>query len=184
MLESKIDLSKFDPSKYSHGKSKIVYMIWHLINFGVFQKGWMGSSGFRVFLLRTFGAKIGKGVVMNKPRINIKYPWKLEIGDFSWLGEGCWIYNMDDVKIGSHVNIAQNVMLLTGNHNFQMESFDVFTKPICVEDGVFVGASSTIAPGVKCGVNSIISVGSIVLKDTVPNGVYGGNPAQLVKMRS
>jgi len=184
MTNSKVDLSHFNPHKYKHGKSKWLFALWHVISYTVFQKGWLPSSAFRVFLLRLFGANIGKGVVMNKPGINIKYPWKLTIGKHSWIGENCWLYNMDEIRIGSHVNIAQGALLLTGNHDFTVTSFDVFTKPIEVQDGCFIGAQAMIAPGVTCQENCIIAMGAVVLKNTEPNAIYRGNPAKLLKRRN
>ena len=178
MDQKKVDLSAFDNTEYSHGKSKWTYMLWHFVNTLIFRNALNPSSKLRAMILRAFGAKIGKGVVMNKPNINIKYPWKLTIGDHVWLGENCWIYNMDQVTIGNNVNIAQGVMLLTGNHNFKSTRFEVFTKPIRIEDGVFLGAMSVVAPGVTCGSHAVLSVNSVALKDLKPYTIYIGNPAE------
>ena len=60
------------------------------------KRSWFPISGFKRFLLRLFGAKIGKGVVI-KPCVNIKYPWKLRIGNYVWIGENVWIDNLDTV---------------------------------------------------------------------------------------
>ena len=182
-MSDSVDLSRFDKFAYSHGRSKWMYRLWHLVNYLFFQQAWVGSSRLRVYLLRLFGAKIGKGVVMNKPRINIKYPWLLEIGDHTWIGENSWIYNMAIVKIGAHVNISQGVLLLTGNHNYRSSKFEVFTKPIVVEDGVFLGANATVCPGVTCYRESVLSVGSTATKNLEAKKVYQGNPAVVVKQR-
>ncbi len=183
MEKKKVDLSRFDTSEYNHGASNFKYYLWHLTNTLLFRNALLPSSRIRVALLRLFGAKIGKGVVMNKPNINIKYPWKLTIGNHSWIGENSWIYNMDEVVIEDHVNLAQGVMLLTGNHNYKSVQFEVFTKPIHINEGVFLGARSVVCPGVTCHKYSILTVNSVATKDLEPSTIYTGNPAVKYKMR-
>ncbi len=179
----KVDLSKFDKKKYKHGASIFKYYLWHLVNQMFFIYPVNPSSRLKVFWLRLFGAKVGKGVVMNKPNINIKYPWRLEIGDYVWLGENTWIYNMDDIKIGNHVNIAQGAMLLTGNHNYKSPTFDVMTAPITIEDGVFIGAKAVVCPGVRCHSHSLLTVGSIATHNMEAYTIYQGNPAKKIRER-
>jgi len=82
-----------------------------------------------------FGAKVGKGVVI-KPSVNIKFPWKLKIGDHSWIGEGVWIDNLSDVIIGGHVALSQGCLLLTGSHDHRRETFDFLSAPIVLEERV------------------------------------------------
>ncbi len=183
MENGKVDLSTFDNKKYKHGASSLKYMLWHLVNVLFFMNPLNPSSAFRAYILRSFGAKIGKGVAMNKPNINIKYPWKLTIGDHVWLGERCWIYNMDEVIIGNHVNIAQGAMLLTGNHNYKSTEFEVFTKPIHIEDGVFIGAFAVVCPGVTCESHAILAVGSVAKSDLLSYTIYEGNPAVAIRQR-
>ncbi len=183
MNQLKVDLSTFDNTKYTHGASSLKYMLWHLINVLIFMNPLNPSSALRVFILRSFGAKIGKGVAMNKPNINIKYPWKLTIGDNVWIGERCWIYNMDEVVIGNNVNIAQGAMLLTGNHNYKSTEFEVFTKPVIIEEGVFIGALSVVCPGVTCKSHSVLAVNSVAKSDLESFMIYEGNPAVPVRDR-
>ncbi|MDQ3535013.1 MAG: WcaF family extracellular polysaccharide biosynthesis acetyltransferase, partial [Bacteroidota bacterium] len=168
---------------YKHGVSAFKYILWHFVSSVIFMNPLNPSSAFRVFILRRFGAKIGNGVAINKPNINIKYPWKLTIGNNVWIGEKSWIYNMDEIIIGDNVNIAQGVMLLTGNHNYKSTEFEVFTKPITIEDGVFLGAFSIVCPGVVCKSHSILSVGSIAKTNLEPYTIYEGNPALPVRER-
>ena len=133
-------------------------------------------------MLRLFGAKIGKGLVI-KPKVNIKYPWFLEIGDHVWIGEEVWIDNLTLVKIESNVCISQGAMLLTGNHNYKKSSFDLITGQITLEDGVWIGAKSVVCPAVTCHSHSVLAVGSIATKDLEPYTIYQGNPAQPIRKR-
>ena len=97
-------------------------------------------------ILRAFGSRLGKGIVY-KPRLNIKYPWFLEIGDHSWIGEGVWIDNLCQVKIGRNVCVSQGVSILTGSHDWKRSSFPFFSQPVTVGDGVWITAFRVIRPG-------------------------------------
>lgn len=133
-------------------------------------------------VLRAFGAKIGLGVVI-KPQVKITFPWKLEVGDFVWLGEECWLLNLDRIVIGSHVCISQRAFLCTGNHNYRVPTFDLIVKPILVEDGAWVGAGSWVAPGVTIRSHAILTAGSVATGNLETFGIYQGNPAVRVKQR-
>ena len=139
-------------------------------------------SSLKVFLLRTFGAKIGKNVVV-KPNVNIKYPWNLSIGDNTWMGEKVWIDNLGKVSIGKNVCLSQGSFLLCGNHNYKKETFDLMIKEINLEDGVWIGAKATVCPGVTCKSHSVLSVGSIATSDLEAYSIYQGNPAVKIKER-
>ena len=103
------------------------------------QGRWNPSSCLKVRLLRMFGAKMGRGVII-KPSVNIKYPWNLVVGDYTWIGENVWIDNLTQVTMGRNVCISQGAMLLCGNHNYRKTTFDLMIGSITLEDGVWVGA--------------------------------------------
>ncbi len=105
------------------GASRPKQLLWYLVNIIFFKNSLNIFSGFKVFLLRSFGAKLGNGVVI-KPRVNIKYPWKLTIGDHCWIGEEVWIDNLSDVIIGASVTLSQGALILTGSHDHTKETFD------------------------------------------------------------
>jgi putative colanic acid biosynthesis acetyltransferase WcaF len=81
------------------------------------------------------------------------------------------------VKIGDNVCISQGAMLLCGNHDYKKPTFDLITGPITLEEGVWIGAKSTVCPGVTCRSHAVLSVGSVASKDLDPYGIYRGNPA-------
>ena len=139
-------------------------------------------SSIKVFLLRTFGAKIGKNVVV-KPNVNIKYPWNLTVGDNSWIGEKVWIDNLGKVTIGKNVCLSQGAFLLCGNHDYKKETFDLMVKEIILEDGVWIGAKAVVCPGVTCKSHSVLAVGSIATSDLESYSIYQGNPAVKIKVR-
>ena len=129
-----------------------------------------------------YGASIGKKVVI-KPRVNIKYPWRLSIGNDSWIGEKVWIDNLGDVKIGSNVCLSQGSMLLCGNHDYAKTTFDLIVGEITLEDGSWIGARSIVGPGVTVGKHAVLSAGSVASKNMDPDKIYRGNPAVIVKDR-
>jgi putative colanic acid biosynthesis acetyltransferase WcaF len=106
------------------------------------------------------------------------------VGDFTWIGEKVWIDNLAEVKIGSHCCLSQGAFLLTGNHNYKKSSFDLIIGSITLEDGAWVGAKSTVCPGVIMHSHSLLTVGSIATKSLEAYGIYSGNPATKVKERT
>jgi len=163
--------------------SAIKQALWYLVNVFFFKNPINISSGIKVALLKMFGATVGNGVVI-KPSVNIKYPWKLTIGDHSWIGEEVWIDNLANVTIGNNVCISQGALLLCGNHNYKKQTFDLILGEIILEDGVWIGARSIVCPGVKCSTHAVLSVSSIASSDLASYTIYRGNPAVAIKTRN
>lgn len=179
---SKVKLGNFNGSDFGKGAGKVKIMMWYIVNALVVRASWNPFMGVKIWLLRRFGAKIGKGLVI-KNNVIIKSPWNLVIGDDCWLGEGCWIDNLDSVTIGSNVCISQGALLLTGNHDYTDPTFSYRNAPIVVEDGAWIGAKTVVCPGVTVHENAILTVGSVATKDMVANGIYQGNPAVKIRER-
>lgn len=171
----------FDKKDFDAGASTFKIFCWYFTSMLFFRSGLMPASSVLVWILRLFGAHIGKEVRI-KPYIYIHYPWKLKIGDYSWLSE-CRIENLAEVNIGNNVCISQKSMLLTGNHNYKKAAFDLITKPIILEDGVWIGANAVVCPGVTAASHSVLTVGSVATKDLEAYAIYQGNPAVKLKER-
>ena len=182
MTKSVTDLSKYNNDWYNPGKNSFIRLVWYIVNSLFFINSLNGSSGLKKFLLKLFGAKIGKGVVL-KPGINIKYPWKLTIGDYSWIGERVWIDCLDSVVIGANCCISQGALLLSGNHDYTKPTFDLMIASIVLEDGVWIGAEAIVTGETICGTHSVLSVKSVASSNLEPYGIYRGNPAEKVKER-
>jgi len=174
-------LEHFDKKSFNCGRPLWIKICWIILE-GVFYSSWLPGSVWRRYLLQAFGARIGRGVVL-KARMRVKFPWRLEIGHHTWLGESVWIDNLSNVKIGSNVCLSQGAYICTGNHDYKDENFKLITKPVVIEDGSWVAAFARIAPGVTIRENSVISLGAVVKKDTEAGKVYSGNPATAVKER-
>jgi len=176
------DLSRFRNDKYSHGRSLPIRLLWIACE-ALFLKNPLSvwSEG-KATLLRLFGAKIGKGVVI-KPSLSIKHPWLLEVGDHCWLGEQAWIDNLAPVRIERDCCLSQGALLLTGNHNYSKVTFDFLCRPIVLKRGSWVGARAVVCPGVTIGEGAILSVGAVASHDLEPWGIYQGTPALKVRER-
>ena len=156
---------------------------WYFINVIFFKSSFFPFNFLKIFLLRLFGCSLGKGVVI-KPNVNIKYPWKLSLGNYVWIGEQVWIDNLDNVTIGNHVCISQGAILICGSHDYKKPSFDLITKEIILNDGVWVGTKSIILPGVVAESHAILSAGSVMSKNLENYTIYRGNPAKKVGLRT
>lgn len=178
---SQVRLDTFNNDWYRPG-NPFKRVIWYFVNAIFLNSYWIPISSFKVFLLRMFGAKVGKGVVI-KPKVNVKYPWKLAIGNHCWIGENVWIDNLDQVTLGDHVCVSQGALILIGNHNFKKSAFDLLIAPVVLENGSWVGARATVLGGATIASHAIISVNSVAPKKTESYGIYRGNPAEKVATR-
>jgi putative colanic acid biosynthesis acetyltransferase WcaF len=178
----KTDLSIYDNSWYKPGAGPVKRLLWYLVNALIFQSYLFPVNSLKTALLSLFGAKLGKGVVI-KPSVNIKYPWNLEIGAYTWIGEKVWIDNLAMVRIGSHACLSQGAMLLTGNHNYKKPAFDLIVAPIVLEEGVWIGAQSLVCPGVTCRSHAVLSAQSVATGNLEAYAIYAGNPAGRIRER-
>ncbi|MBL8993234.1 MAG: colanic acid biosynthesis acetyltransferase WcaF, partial [Spirochaetia bacterium] len=98
-------------------------------------------------------------------------------------GENVWIDNLAPVVMENHVCLSQGAYLLTGSHNYKRKHFDLITKGIHLESGVWIGAKSIVGPGVRCGSHSVLALGSVATRDLKPFTIYQGNPAKKKRSR-
>ncbi|GGH15180.1 WcaF family extracellular polysaccharide biosynthesis acetyltransferase [Mucilaginibacter phyllosphaerae] len=176
------NLSAYNNSAYSPGGNALKRVLWYYINAVFFKSYWLPVNGVKIFLLRLFGAQIGKGVVI-KPGVNIKYAWNLQIGNNTWIGERVWIDNLVKVVIGGNACISQGAMLQTGSHNYKKAAFDLITGQIILEDGVWIGCGAIINQGITAASHAVLASGSVASKNLKPFTIYQGNPAVAVRAR-
>lgn len=180
-MKIETDLSKFNNNWYNPG-NKVKILLWFLVNTLIINNYLPIPVSIKVVILRLFGAKIGNNVMI-KPKVNIKYPWFLEIGNYVWIGEQVWIDNFVKVVIEDNACISQGAMLLTGNHNYKKSTFDLMPGEIHLEKGVWIGAKTVVCGGVKCHSHSVLAVSSVTSKDLLPYKIYQGNPAKEIRER-
>ena len=178
-----VKLENFDNSIFPKKASFLKQALWYFVNALFVRASWNPFMGIKVFFLKLFGAKIGKGLVI-KNNVNIKFPWKLTLGNDVWLGENAWIDNLDEVIIGNNVCISQGALLLTGNHDYTLSTFDYRNASIIIEDGAWIGAKTVVCPGIKIKSHAILTVGSTATKNMEAYGIYQGNPALKIRTRN
>ncbi len=171
-----VNLASFSNDWYNPGAGIVKRALWYVVNALFFINPLVPLSGLKVWLLRLFGATVGKGVVM-KPSLNIKYPWLLQIGNHVWIGENVWIDNLAQVTIKHNVTLSQGAMLLTGSHDYKKPAFDLIVGSITLDESVWVGAKAIVCPGVTCGSHSVLAAGSVATSDLQAYTIYQGNPA-------
>lgn len=174
-------LAQYDNSWYNPGPL-LKRLLWIVASAIFFNNPLAYANWLKCTLLRLFGARVGKRVLI-KPSVNIKYPWFLDIENDVWIGEKVWIDNLTVVTLGNNVCISQGALILTGNHNYRSPTFDLMTGAVTLEPGVWIGARATVCPGVTCRTHSVLTVSSVATTDLDPFTIYQGAPARKIKMR-
>lgn len=177
-----VDLSSFANAWYAPGRSLSVRAVWLAVNACFFLTWFPWPSAWKAALLRAFGAEIGKGVVL-KPRLNVKYPWRLHVGDHAWLGEGVWLDSLADIRIGAHACLSQGCTVETGNHDWSKPGFDLVVHEVVIEEGAWAAVRSLLLPGSRLASHAVLGAGSVLSGDTEPYGIYVGVPAVKVRER-
>jgi putative colanic acid biosynthesis acetyltransferase WcaF len=176
------DLGKFSMPSDFRGRPTWYIQLWWIVHALFFRTSPQFMYGYRRWLLRVFGAKIGDGVLV-RPTVRVVYPWKLSIGDHSWIGDFAELYTLGPISVGRHAVVSQNVYLCTGSHDIRDPGFGITALPIIVEDEAWVAAGAFVFPGVTVGKGSVISARSVVRDSTEPYGVYAGHPAKRISWR-
>lgn len=169
------ELEKFILPNNFRGRNAIIVQLWRIIYVLFFRTSPQFLYGWRRFILRLFGAKIGKKVII-RPSVEITYPWKIEIGDYSWIGDNVVLYSLGKIVIGCNTIISQKSYLCTGSHDFNKSTFDIFQKPIVIGNSCWIATDVFVAPGVQITNEVIIGARSSVYNSITQKGVYKGNP--------
>jgi putative colanic acid biosynthesis acetyltransferase WcaF len=177
-----VDLRRYDQSWYDAGRPKWLILVWWLVQAVVFPLTLHAHHAPRRFLLRLFGAHIGQGVVI-RPSARVHYPWKVAIGDYSWIGSDVVLYSLDTIAIGSHCVISQKSYLCTGSHDPRDPAFGLKTAPIVIKNGVWIATDCFVGPGVRIGANALIGARSNVFSDLPAQQICLGSPCKPQKPR-
>lgn len=171
-----VDLSEAPGERQSWNRPALVVYFWAAVELLFVTNPWQVSSGLRVLALRAFGADIGQGVVF-RPRTRVKFPWKLKVGDRSWIGEGVWIHNQDQVTIGHDAVVSQETLITTGSHAHRTD-MALITRPVHIDEGVWITARCVITGGVRIGRSALVKPMTVVSTDVQPGVIFGSAPPQ------
>jgi putative colanic acid biosynthesis acetyltransferase WcaF len=176
------NLNSFKLPDGFRGRSAIIVQLWWLIQDTFFRWSPDFMYGWRNWLLRLFGAKIGKGVRF-RPTVTITYPWKVTIGDYSWIGQNVVLYSLGEIEIGSHVSISERSYICTASHDYTQSDFPIFAKKTCIGAQSWLATDVFLAPGVSIGEGAVIGARSSVYSDMPKKMVCFGNPCKPIKVR-
>jgi len=177
------DLSIFKLPKNFRGRPAWLVQLWWLVQSSLFGLSPQFMYGWRCWLLRLFGAKVGKGVLI-RPTAKITYPWKVSIGDWAWIGDDVVLYSLGDIEIGANTVISQKSYICTGGHDFTQPSFDIYAKKIHIGSEVWIATDVFVAPGVAIGDGAVVGTRSTVLHDLPARMISFGNPAKPIRPRT
>jgi putative colanic acid biosynthesis acetyltransferase WcaF len=158
-----VDLRKYDQSWFDRGRSGWYILLWWFVQAMAFPLIPHSFSGWRCNILRIFGAKIGKNVIV-RATVRFTYPWKVSIGDFSWIGDDVILYSLDEIN--------------TGSHDFQDPAFGLKTARITIGNGAWIAADCFVGPGVEVGSNAVIGARSSVFTNMPSGQVCWGSPCR------
>ena len=176
------NLARFKLPTNFRGRPGWYVQLWWLVEIMFFSTSPQFMYSWRRVLLRLFGAKIGKNVII-RPSVHTQFPWKLTIGDHSWIGDNVVLYSLDEIRIGANVVISQKSYLCTGSHDYNTINFSINNSPIIIEDECWLATDVYVAPGVKIGKGTVVGARSSVFKSLPSNKVCVGAPANPIKDR-
>ncbi len=177
------DLSCFRLPEGFRGRPAWFVQLWWLVQAVLFHPSPQVLYGWRRFLLRLFGARVGEQVLV-RPSATITFPWKVSIGDYSWIGDDVVLYSLGEIVIGAHAVISQRSYLCGAGHDTTKLTFDMLPGAIGVEDQAWIAADVFIAPGVTVGRGCVVGARSTVFHDLPAGMVCYGNPAVAVRPRT
>jgi putative colanic acid biosynthesis acetyltransferase WcaF len=177
------DLKSFKLPKEFRGRPAWFVQLWWLVQATLFRWSPQVAYSWRRWLLRLFGARIGEGVLI-RATVEITYPWKLAVGDWSWIGDSVTLYTLGDIVIGDNVVVSQYSYICSASHDYSAPTFDIFAKPVHIESEVWIATDVFVSPGVRIGRGAVVGVRSLVLSDLPEMMVCVGQPAKAVRPRS
>lgn len=176
------NLQQFKVPTGFRGRNALTVQMWWLVQATLFRWSPQFMYGWRRFLLRCFGATIGQKVIV-RPTVTITYPWKVEIGDYSWIGDDVVLYSLGQIRIGNHAVVSQKCYLCTGSHNYHKIDFGIFAQPIQIGDQAWLATDVYVSPGVSIGEAAVVGSRSSVYQNLPAGMICYGNPAKPVKAR-
>lgn len=179
-------INRLDLSLYKNQlsrKNQVIRLLW-TVTWAVFARPLPRSlfSGWKRFLLRSFGTKIHKTAIVYS-EAKVYMPWNLEMDEYACLSSDVDCYNVDKVKIGKHATVSQKSFLCTASHDITKPDMPLITAPITIENYAWIAADVFVGMGVTIGEGAVVGTRAAVFKDVEPWTVVGGNPAKFIKKR-
>ena len=164
------------------GRPAWFVQLWWMVQATLFRWSPQFAYAWRRWLLCCFGARIGRGVLI-RPTAEITYPWKLTIGDWSWVGDHVTLYTLGEIHIGENAVVSQHSYICAAAHDYASPTFDIFATPVHIEPEVWVAAGVFVAPGVRIRRGAVVGARSVVLSDMPAMTICAGHPAKPIRPR-
>ena len=183
-MEYKVqNLASFQLPPDFRGRPGWYVQLWWLVQSSLFGMSPQFMYGWRRWLLRIFGATVGQKVLI-RPTARITYPWKLFIGDHSWIGDDVVLYSLGEIQIGCNVVISQRSYICAASHDYTSPSFDIFPKKVHIEDEVWISTNVFVAPGTTIKKGAVVGACSSVFSDLPTKMLCIGCPAKPIRERT
>lgn len=176
------DLSLYSTPKDFRGKSALMVQIWWCVQATLFKLSPQVLYAWRIFVLRLFGAKIGNNVII-RPSVTITYPWKLTIGENSWIGDDVVLYSLGEIVIGKNTVISQKSYICTGSHDYNKIDFPIYSQKTTIGNECWLATDVFVAPGISIADGVVVGARSTVIGDLDAFSIYVGSPAKFLKKR-
>jgi putative colanic acid biosynthesis acetyltransferase WcaF len=177
------DLSIYALPKGFRGRPAWFVQLWWIVEALLFKPSPQVCYAWRRGLLRLFGARIGKNVMI-RPSVTVTYPWRLSIGDWSWVGDQVTLYTLAEIVIGENAVVSQHSYLCTGSHDHNRPTFDIYALPIHIESEAWLATHVFVGPGVTVGSRAVVGACSVTFKDVPDNMICAGNPLKVIRRRA
>lgn len=164
------------------GKPGWYVQLWWLVQALLFRPSPQFLYGWRRWLLRAFGARVGKRVIV-RPTAHFQFPWKVTLGDYCWVGDEVVVYSLGPIEIGAHTVISQRSYLCAGSHDATDPAFGITQHQVVIEPECWIATDVFVGPDVRIGRGAVVGARSSVFKDLAGGMVYAGSPAKPVRKR-
>jgi putative colanic acid biosynthesis acetyltransferase WcaF len=165
-----------------YGRAELAARVLWSLAFPLFRMSPRPWFAWRRFLLRVFGAKIGRDVHVY-PTVRVMMPWHLSVGHSSAIGEWTLLYDLGDISIGERVTISHGAHLCAGTHDYRRADLPLLKPPISVGNDAWICADAFVGPGVAVGNGAIVGARAVVTEDVPAWTIVAGNPARHIKAR-
>lgn len=164
------------------GRSAVTVQLWWILQATVFACSPQFMYGWRRWLLRCFGAQVGKDVLI-RPSVRVTFPWKVSIGDYAWVGDDVVLYSLGEIEIGKNAVVSQRTYLCAASHDYTKVDFPIHSAKIRIGSQAWLATDVFVAPGVTIGEGAVVGARSSVFHDMPPMRVCTGSPAKPGKPR-
>lgn len=176
------DLSQFELPDGFRGRSAFSVQLWWLVQASLFAWSPQFMYRFRVFLLRCFGARIGRHCLI-RPTARVTYPWFIDLGDNVWIGDDVVLYSLGRISLGDNVVVSQRSYICAGDHDYKRVSFPIRARPVVIEAEAWIATDVFVGPGRTIGRGAVVGARSSVFRDVPAGYVCCGSPCEPVAKR-